>query len=193
MPRLPYISRDDLDVNKQQIYDRITETRGTVENSTVALNIFSGLLNSPYAAETVARLGEYLRFNSLLDPVIRETVVLSTAKELHNQYEWSHHEPIAKKVGVRSEVIEAILNGKAPMGLYAKEGVFTQAAKELVQNRTLGKQTFEAVLHLLGPQQTVDLIVLVGYYVMLGTVIGALGIELEPGFDTQLSKNLEDS
>ena len=67
------------------------------------------------------------------------------------------------------------------MGLPAKEGVFAQAAREIVQRGALTERTFEAVLHLLGPQLTVDLIVLVGFYTMLGRAIASLGVELEPG------------
>ena len=73
------------------------------------------------------------------------------------------------------------------MGLPAKEGVFAQAAKELVGKGTLTDRTFQAVLHLLGPQQTVDLIGLVGYYAMLGGALNALGIELEPGLESGLT------
>ena len=48
---------------------------------------------------------------------------------------------------------------------------------------TLTERTFQAVLHLLGPQETVDFIVLVGYYAMMGTAMAALGVELEPGLE----------
>ena len=57
------------------------------------------------------------------------------------------------------------------MGLPPKEGVFVQAARELVRNGSLSDATFRAVEHLVGPAQTIDLIVLVGYYSMLGKVL----------------------
>ena len=183
MARLPYISRDELPSDKHHIYDRIAETRSSVESQAGLPRSFQVLLNAPDAAEVVGRLGEYLRFNTTLDPTIRETAIIATAKELNSQYEWTHHEPIARKVGVRDEVIKAILSGRAPMGIPPREGVFVQAAKELVRNGTLTEATFQGVLHLLGPQQTVELLVLIGYYAMLGTVLGALGVELEPGLD----------
>ena len=65
------------------------------------------------------------------------------------------------------------------MGLPSKEGVYTQAAKELVTDGELTERTFQAVLHLLGPKGTVDLVVLIGYYAMLGRTLAALGVELE--------------
>lgn len=178
MARLPYVSRDDLPQDKHHIYDRIAETRGSAEPEGVPRS-FQVLLNSPDASKAVAALGEYIRFESPLDPVTRETAILAVAHELDSQYEWTHHEPIARHVGVRDEVIESIKSGRAPMGLPAKEGVFAQAAKELAGKGTMTGRTFQAILHLLGPQQTVDLVVLIGYYTMLAGALSALGVEPE--------------
>ena len=181
MARVPYVSRESLPASKRHVYDDIAGSRGSV------LHVFQALLNSPDAAEAVAGLGEYIRYRSPLDPAVRETAILSAAKELNSAYEWAQHEPAAREAGVRDEVIEAIRTGRAPMGLPAKEGVFTQAARELVRNGTLTDRTFQAILHLLGPSQTVDLVVLVGYYALLHRVIGALGVELEDGQQDSLA------
>jgi 4-carboxymuconolactone decarboxylase len=137
------------------------------------------MFNSPGATEVVAAVGEYVRYRSTLDPIVREIAVLSTAREHDNDYEWAHHESLARDAGVRDEVIEAIRIGRAPMGLPAKEGVFAQAARELVRDGTLSDRTYQAVEHLLGRQGTVDLVVTVGYYTMLSRVMTALCVELE--------------
>ncbi len=175
MPRLPYVDRTDLPEDKQHVYDAIEKSRGAVAN------VFRALLNSPDAASKVGELGGYLRYETTLDPAIREMVILTTARELGIEYEWTHHVSVARDAGVREEVIEAIRSGRAPMGLPAKEGVFAQAAKELLRDPTLSDATFQAIEHLVGPEQTVDLIVLVGYYAMLARVIKTLGVELEEG------------
>jgi hypothetical protein len=72
------------------------------------------------------------------------------------------------------------------MGLPAKEGVFAQAAKELVRDGALTDRTYQAVEHLVGPEQTVDLIVLVGYYAMVGRILSTLQVELEDGIESDL-------
>ena len=189
MPRLPYKTREDLPETKRHIYDHIAETRSGDKSAKGMPRVFQLILNNPDAAQPVAALGEYLRFGSSLDPAIRETTILSVAREMGSQYEWAHHEPIARQVGVRDEVIEAIRSGKAPMGLPPKEGVFAQVAKEILSGKSLSDRTFQAVEHLLGPEQTVELIVLVGYYSMLSSVMDALGIELEPGVEPGLPES----
>ena len=186
MARIDYVSRDDLAKDKQHIYDRIVEKRASVESGGGMPRSFQALLNSPDAAEVVASLGEYLRFESPLDPMVREIAIMSVAHELNSEYEWVHHEPMARRAGVRDEVIQSIKSGRAPMGLPAKEGVFAQAAKELAGKGTITERTFRAIVHLLGPKQTVDFVVLVGYYTMLSGLLNALGVDLEPGLEPDL-------
>ena len=185
MARLPYISSEDVSPDKRHIYDHIAETRGGIEGGGMPRS-FQLLMNSPGAAEVVGQLGEYIRLKSSLDPAIREIAILGTARALDSQYEWSHHEPVARSVGVRDEVIESIKSGRAPMGLPAKEGVFSQTAKELVLNGVVSERTYQAVEHLLGPEGAVDLIVTISYYAMLHRLLASLGIELEPDLEPLL-------
>ena len=175
MALIPLIDRQDMPENKRHIYDAIAGTRGSV------LNVFRSLLNSSDAAEVVSQLGEYIRYRSGLNPSAREIAILATAKENNVPYEWSQHEPIARKVGVRDDVIASIKSGKAPRGLPPKEGIFVQASKELVNDGSLNKTTLDALIHLIGIVQTIDLMVLVGYYSLLGNILKSLEVELDPG------------
>ncbi len=186
MARVQYVERDQLNEDGQRIFDHIAETRGSIEPSTPMPNSFRALMNSPRAAEAVGQLGEYLRLHTTLDPVVREIAIISVARHTNSDYEWAHHEPIAREVGVRPQVIESIRTGRAPMGLPAKEGVFAQAAKELVLNGDLTDRTFQAIEHLLGPQAVVEFVTLVGYYAMLSVALRALGIELDEGLESDL-------
>ena len=180
MAKVPLVTRNDIPEDKRHVYDGIAGTRGSV------LNVFRTMLNSVDAAEAVANLGAYIRYRSPLNPAIRETAILATARENNTGYEWAHHETVAREAGVRDEVIEAIRSGRAPMGLPAKEGVFVQAARELVRDGALGDATYQAVEHLLGPAQTIDLIVLVGYYSMVSKVLLSLDVELDEGATADL-------
>ncbi|MCY3543626.1 MAG: carboxymuconolactone decarboxylase family protein [Chloroflexi bacterium] len=185
MARVPYISRDDLPADKRPLYDHIEQTRGGIDGKGMP-NSFRLLLNSPDGAEAVGALGEHIRLRSSLHPAFRETAILGVARALDSQYVWAHHEPIARSVGVRDEVIESIRSGRAPMGLPPKEGVFAQAGKEFVRNGALGERTFQAVEHLLGPEGAVELVVVIGYYTMLNAVLGSLGIELDDHLEATL-------
>ena len=186
MARVPYVSREDLPDDKRRIYDHIADTRGGIDGHGMP-NSFRLLLNSPDAAEAVGQVGEHIRLRSTLHPAFRETAILGVARALDSDYVWAHHEPIARAVGVRPQVIEAIRSGRAPMGLPPKEGVFAQAGKEFARDGALSERTFQAIEHLLGPEGAVELVLVVGYYAMLNGVLGSLGIELDGHLEATLS------
>jgi 4-carboxymuconolactone decarboxylase len=177
MAKLPYVSREMLPDDKRHVYDRIAETRGSVPN------IFGTLLNSPDAAEVVTSVGEYIRYRSALDPATREIAILSVAREMNAAYEWAQHEPIARAAGVSDGTIEAIRSGRAPMGIPAKEGVFAQAVREVLRKGKMSDLTYQAIEHLLGPQQTMDLVVLVGYYSMLARILATFEVDVDDGLE----------
>ena len=181
MARVPYIAKEDLAPESQHIYDHIAQTRAGVPRT------FGALLNSPVAANRVAALGEYLRFQSKLDPAVRELAILATARELNSQYVWTHHEPEARRAGVAESVIEALRDRRAPKGLQPKEAVFVQYAQELLRNRRVSDATFQGVAHLLGTHGTTDLTVNIGYYAMQAYLQAALEVELEPELTPLLS------
>ncbi len=180
MAKLPYISRDELPEDKRHVYDRIAETRGSVDH------IFRLLLNSPDAAEVATSVGEYIRYRSPLEPAIREIAILGVARELNCDYEWAQHEPIARRDGVSDNTIESIRSGRAPMGVPAKEGVYVQGVRELVRDGSLSDATHQAIEHLIGPAQTLDFLVLVGYYSMLARIMATFEIDLDEGLEANL-------
>ena len=77
------------------------------------------------------------------------------------------------------------------MGLPPKEGLFIQAAKELVRDATLNKNTFDALEHLLGREMTIDLIITVGYYSMVARIISSLDVDFDDWLD--LNKKFNDN
>src|SRR5262245_27602606 len=60
---------------------------------------FIPLLRSPEAMTRTRALGDYLRFRSALPPRLSEFVILLTARQWTQNYEWNAHEPIARQAG----------------------------------------------------------------------------------------------
>ena len=127
---------------------------------------FLPLLRSPVLLERVASVGEYLRFDSVLDARIRELVTCASARHVSNQFEWHMHAPLAVKAGVNPGAIEALRVGARPQGLATDE---------------------QAALAAFDEQGVVELTTLVGYFVMVSwlmnaahTPAGAQGAPLEP-------------
>jgi 4-carboxymuconolactone decarboxylase len=174
MTRVPFLSKEDLPINKQNFYDEIFSLRGHVARP------FEALLNSPELASKVAMLGEHLRYiGPSIASEIREIVTLTIAKICNCQYVWTHHVESAKEAGLRKEVIEAIRQGGPPRRLLPKESVYIQFTRELLEDKQIRDTTYAAVEHLLGQQVTVDLVIIIGYYTMLCLSINALEVNLE--------------
>ena len=179
MARVPYITRDDLSTDEQRHHDGIIDPRG----GRLAA-VFSLLLNSPEMAALVGEVGAYARFRSHIPDDAREIAIITTARELGCQYEFTHHVPIGLKAGVRDVVIEAITAGNT-RGLIPQESVYIDYTKQIIERR-VNDATYTAVEHLLGPKGAVEITAVVGYYTMLGLSMMALGVELEDGVEPLL-------
>jgi segregation and condensation protein B len=67
---------------------------------------FAVMLRSPEVMLRAKAMGDYLRFRNVLPERIREMVILVTAREWTQDYEWFHHYKIALKDGLAKEIAE---------------------------------------------------------------------------------------
>ena len=128
---------------------------------------FLPLLRSPKLLERVAGVGEYLRFDSVLEVRIRELVTCAAARHVTNQFEWLMHAPLAIKAGVAPATIEALRVGARPQGLTAQEEAALDFSFELLRSHGSSEPTYEAALGQFGEQGVVELTALLGYFVMV--------------------------
>jgi 4-carboxymuconolactone decarboxylase len=128
---------------------------------------FLPLLRSPALLERVARVGEYLRFDSVLDARIRELATCAAARHVTNQFEWLMHAPLALKAGVAQATLDALAAGARPKGLPADEEAALDFATELLATHGTSEPTYLAAVAQFGEQGVVELATLVGYFVMV--------------------------
>jgi len=128
---------------------------------------FLPLLRSPMLLERVAKAGEYLRFESVLDARIRELTTCAVARHTGNQFEWTMHAPLAVKAGVAREAVEALRVGARPRKLAADEEAALDFARELLHTQGVSDPTYANALAAFGEQGLVELASLIGYFVMV--------------------------
>jgi len=128
---------------------------------------FLPLLRSPDLLDRVAKVGEYLRFDSVLEPRIRELVTCACARHVTNQFEWTMHVPLALKAGVSAATLEALQAGARPKGLPADEELALDFTAELLHTHGTSEPTYVAATSLFGEQGIVELTTLIGYFVMV--------------------------
>lgn len=128
---------------------------------------FLPLLRSPVLLDRIARTGEYLRFESVLDARIRELATCAVARHVSNQFEWTMHAPLAVKAGVAEATVEALRVGARPKDLPADEEAALDFTRELLQTHGVSDPTYATALHAFGEQGLVELATLVGYFAMV--------------------------
>ncbi|MFQ5934369.1 MAG: carboxymuconolactone decarboxylase family protein [Dehalococcoidia bacterium] len=180
MPRVPSVVREDLLEEDRSAYDEIAGSRGEVGGP------FPVLLNSPETARRIAHLGTYIRFESALPLWVRELAILITAREWDCQFEWTYHEPMARKAGVRDGSITTIRDRKAPEGLDPEEKRVARYCLEVLKEHRVSEATFQRALQHFGDKGITELTATLGYYSMLACVLNALEVEPEPGTELLL-------
>ncbi len=175
MPRIPALGREDISEDARFIYDEIAGSRGEVAGP------FPVLLNSPEVAGRLAHLGTYIRFESTLSETVRELIILATAREWDCQYEWTYHEPEARKKGVPDETIRRIRDRQALEGSSSEEATVVRYVQETLREHRVSEDTFKAALERFGAQGVTELTATLGYYSMLACVLNALEMGLDPG------------
>ena len=128
---------------------------------------FIPLLRSPELMNRIASVGEYLRFDSLLEPRIRELVMCRVARHVSNQFEWLMHAPLALKAGVLPSTLDAIAAGRQARSLVADEALALDFTAELLLQHGSSDATYADAVASFGEQGVVELTSLVGYFVMV--------------------------
>jgi 4-carboxymuconolactone decarboxylase len=134
---------------------------------------FEPLMYSPAVMSQARAMGDYLRYKSAIGNTLSELAILLTAREWTQDYEWAVHYPIALKAGIRSEVADAIADGRRPAALSADEEIVYDYAMEILKNKQVSNATFERAKARFGARGIVDMTGLVGYYTFLAMQLNA--------------------
>jgi 4-carboxymuconolactone decarboxylase len=180
MARIPYVTREQLKPEDQKYFDEIVGSRGGIRGP------YGVLLHSPDLAARVANTGAYVRFNFDVPESLKEVVILTTAREIKSQYEFTAHARLAREAKVSEDTIRAIADGTAPKGLSGDEELVVKYTQELLRNHKLSDATFNAAKNRFGVQKTVELTALIGHYLLVGQVLAAFDVELAPGTKPEL-------
>ena len=180
MARVPFTTRESMTPEGQAVWDDIEATRGGVARN------YAALLNNPEAAGSFAALGGYVRFETPLDPRVKSLAVLTAAREASGHYVWTVNQRSAREAGIGDEIIAAIHEYRAPVGLGAKDAAVVQFVLELLRQHRVSDASFEALRSQIGDAGIVDLLVVVAYYHGLAHSLQALDVELPEGVTSAL-------
>jgi 4-carboxymuconolactone decarboxylase len=139
------------------------------------------LLRSPDLMGRILELSDYLRFNSALPARLSEFVILMTAREWSQQYEWQAHHPLALKGGLKPEIAQAVADGRRPAGMAEDETAVYDLIWELLHNKAVSDETYAKALARFGEQGVVDAVTLSGYYTTIAMILNTARTPLPEG------------
>lgn len=174
--RLPPMPADRLTPAQKKAVDDYRKVRGGEPGGPWAV-----LTRSPELMSRTLMLSEYLRFNSTLPPRLSEFVILMTAREWGQNYEWNAHYSLAVKGGLNPEVAKAVAEGRHPAQMADDEASLYGLIQELLHNRTISDATYARAVSKFGEQAVVDAVSISGYYTMVAMLLNTARTPLAPG------------
>jgi len=128
---------------------------------------FEPLMHSPEMMSQARAMGDYLRYHSAIGNTLSELVILITAREWSQDYEWYVHYPIALKAGIKPGIADAIADGRRPIGLSEDEEIVYDFTTELIRNKRVAAETYARAEKRFGNKGIVDMTGICGYYTLL--------------------------
>jgi 4-carboxymuconolactone decarboxylase len=173
--RLPPIPPEKMTAEQKKAVEEFVAAR----NAPVS-GPFIPMLRSPEVMTRARAMGDFLRYKSSLPPRLSEFVILMTARQWTQQYEWNTHYDIAIKAGVKVEVAKAIAEGRRPEGLAEDEQILYDFCSELQHNRSVTDATYARMLSKFGETGIIDTAGIVGYYSFLAIMLNTARTPPDP-------------
>ena len=177
MARVPLLQKSDLAPGDQDLLDR-------------DITLYKVLGHSPHAARAFKALGHFIRYQSRLDPRLRELAILQVGWLARSPYEWSHHVHIGHDFGVSDDDIRALIDDTAgkPTKLGPTEKLVLKAAREITHGGAVSQATFGHLEEHLDNERLVDLVMTIAFYNAVVRFLGSMQVDVEPEYQKYLDR-----
>ena len=178
LSRLPPIDRAELDADGQKALDA-RATPPTPAPGPGHVTVWS-----PRATEGLGLIGRALgvpRGDTFpLGARLYQLVVLITAREIDQQYEWSAHEPAGLREGLEQAVIDVVKFDRDVTGLADKDATVIRFFRALLREHKVSSDLWAKMVAGFGRQRTIDMMMLMADYFTVGTMMNAVDQHLPP-------------
>lgn len=188
MARLPAHAPGSLSEAQQRVYDaiaggrRATASSGLVKPDGSLAGPFNAWVHAPHIGERIQAVGDALRFELSVPKRLAELAILCVAHSWQAQFEWFAHSRLAAAAGLEDDIIEAIrLGAEPPLRDELDLVVYALATELLGPTHRVPEVLYQRAVVLLGLDQVVELVNLIGYYCLVSSVLNAFAVPLPDG------------
>lgn len=171
MARIPYY-------DPSKASPKLAELMGKLQP---ALNIYRMLANSDSGSRGFVHLGNALLFRGKLDPKLRELAILRVGWLSRASYEVFQHERIGRDAGLSEAKIRAVAKGADDPAFDDADRAVLRFVDDVVKNVKASDATFQAVAARLNHEQLTELVLTIGYYMMVSRFLETMGVDDEAG------------
>jgi len=175
--RMPPLGRHEL---SQAQKDAVAKSFG---DSPPSAGPYAAWLRSPVVLSGRKIVGDYLLgYKGTLSPKLTEIAILMAARHWTQQYIWHQHVPLARKAGVRDDVMAAIADGRRPAGMGDEEAAMYDFCDELLRTHGVSDATYaRALKHFGGEQSVVEAVAAVGHWASNAMLMNTVRLPLPAG------------
>jgi alkylhydroperoxidase family enzyme len=147
------------------------------------LAIFQVLLNHPKLACALNDLLATMLWRGMLDPRLRELIIMRIGWLTASDYEWTQHRRVAQGLGVSAEDLLGVRDWQAYQGFGPAERAVLAATDDVVRDGAVSAESWAACQRELGadPAVLVELVTAIGAWRMVASILHSLQVPLENG------------
>jgi 4-carboxymuconolactone decarboxylase len=142
-------------------------------------NLYRALGNHPALCAAWTEFARAIRYESRTPRTLRELMILRGAQLMRSEYEWAQHLRMARKAGVREAQIEALARWRDSGEFDAREKA-ALALAEAVTNAEVTDAVYAEASRHFDHATYVELALTAAFYAMVGRMLDAMRIQLEP-------------
>ena len=137
-----------------------------------SLNVTRMMAHQPRLMQAYSRMGLEILLHGVLDPVLREMIILRVGDLCQSEYERHQHVSVARRVGMSEETLAALLaNDRA--GFSDRQRTALDLADQICLDHVASTETMDVAKQLFTPVELIEICMVVGYYVMTAGIYAA--------------------
>ena len=171
MPRVtPITNRSELPAEHQAVADAVLKVYGDIRGP------WTMLLHSPKLTAKMLPLTPFFWNESIVEGKLRSVGILAAVREREAAYVWAAQVGMARKNGVREEVIDLLRARGDPGKLPAPEREIVTYVRQLLRTNRVDQATFDALKNRFGAQWLVELTATIGYFGLVSGIANAFEV-----------------
>lgn len=148
------------------------------------LSVFRIALNNPVIAKAVSELLLALLTNGLLDPRLRELVIMRIGWVTGAEYEWTQHWRVARRVPMEPDDILGVRDWEAHAAYDEAERAVLRATDETLERGFISEATWSELRDVIGDDAVLfELVIAIGNWQMFANLLRSLRVPLEEGVE----------